>query len=251
MKKNFKKVIAAILCVVMAMGLGGCVTMGELKASHAYFKADTTGVIIYDDVEYLVLPKYENFSPNLDNNMNIYITQEDEPMLLREYLGNYIDISQDRNFLICSYECTSTPNAYCRADVYGEMVKQLSQDHPLNRYCYSYNEWDDTFTTLSTHYYNFSDAEIEFMTTLMSEANTLVIMREDFDITSYDALALVYSCSEDMMFKKEAYSVYKSYDGNYFLRGTSSSSPVYPVPAQSVAEFKKVFDPIINANLIY
>ena len=249
MKKNFKKIIAILSVLTLLFSLCGCSTMEEIKATHAYFKADTTGVIIYQDTEYLALPKYENFSPNLDDSLYIYITEEDEPMLLREYisLGDHVNISEDHNILICGYECVPTPRAYCRADVYDDMIKLLEQDHPLNGYCYQYSEWDEN-DNLTTNYHILTQAEIQFVASLMSEENTNVIPRDDFNIMENDEILMVTRCSEDMMFKDEAYEIFKGWDdGNYYLRSTNSSDPVYQVPAQNIVEFEKIFEPAINA----
>ncbi len=240
MKKIIK--ITALILIISVIGilLCGCNGLDKMKASQAFFTKD--GKIVYGNTEYLPLPESEELLPLTDNEFEyIYVTAEDVPVLLSQFLCEEYQLCGGGKFLASAYGET---NYYCRSDVYTSVTEQI--ENGFIPECYSYCYFD--FDTDATKYYRLSEEQKSAIDTVISSVSPEIIPKIA-EITS-DYSVIINACSNDMVFSKYACDLYLNGDDYYITRPSENDSNLlmYPVPESMSDIFGGIMKEFINSE---
>lgn len=256
MKNKFKSITSVLSVLVLLMSFCGCSTMQELCSDHAYYKEGTTDTVIYQGEEFYLLPYKKYFSPNVDYSRDyIYLTEANEPLLLKDICGQTMDITLDGTIL-CDGSGFAT--YYCRSDCYDAITKRLTEEIAFDHYCFEYTAWDESDTNGTTAYYLLSDAQAKMIDNIMSANNSDIVEWKKFQTEEITLICTIAICSDDMLFKIPAISVWKhdGYDAYYISDGAYSytayqeydGSPteyVYKVDDQYNHELLKMLESVL------
>lgn len=132
--KTMKRILSLTVLLALCLSLCGCNALDNLRASRATMPRE--GLIrLQDGTEYKRLPECEEFYPDYREAEEIYIVEDDLPLLLTTW-GTYANKTKDGRF-IKTYT-GSEPGFYCRSDLYESLVARIEQGFTPEVYCYSY-----------------------------------------------------------------------------------------------------------------
>ena len=245
--KRFLKILAVSVCVaVLALSLTGCNAIDEMRAAHGTWTND--GNIKLGEYEYIKLPECETLSPSFVEDKYVYVTESGVPLLLSPMLGEECYFSDDEKIIQITDETNWSNSNYCREDAYEEIKSLIEGGVITDGYCYSYEVYDEDYDWLwRTEWYTLSDIEVDAVNEVIMTV-TPTEMGEDapYDIFyDYEYWLCLEACSEDLLFKDDAYELYKI-DGTYYLAYSSDDTDAYYVVPDDLAP---VFSDIMSAYI--
>lgn len=139
MRKRIR-LVSVFAVLGICLSLCGCEILDELRASRASITAD--GVIqLYDGTAYMRLPECRELSPDFSEYEEIYIAEEELPLLLTSFSETYAEKSNDGRFLqIFTQEAVVY---YCRTDIYDSILERINNGFVPEEYCYSYYDYEN------------------------------------------------------------------------------------------------------------
>lgn len=231
MGKMKKRILSLFVVLSFSFLLCGC-TMESVRSTHAIWNQQ--GNITWQGKEYVLLaPVDQEFTPLLNMDENLYVTEEDVPTLLQYTMGTYMNKSLDEKFLV------DTDYIYCRSDCYDEMVTVLEQGSEMNGYCYEY--WDDHG---NFQYYQLDDQQTDILNSIFAEITPVEMSYDELYESEWEYYGDVQSCSKDMLFRTFAFELW-SLEGDYQFvvpDETFEQANRYPILAEDVESVEEIFE---------
>lgn len=241
--KLIKKLLCLTYAVLLCFSLIGCNLIDEMRDAQIHFNEKAN--IIYNGCEYKLLPACEAFTPNITLNKNLYITDADLPVLLSELYGKRAYLSDDKKFIQTTDEYY-TNEYYASTDVYENIATRINAGNYFDGYCFYYNYYDENDDIPSYK------QKHQFLTDGIQLAIDQVIAGDelkDIDVSllyQFEVMS-IYAASKDLLFKKYAFSIYKT-ENFIYLADIMNDDRVYKVSD----EYTEVFESLINEyNLKY
>lgn len=244
MKKVTKLFALIVAILMMCLCLSGCDELDDLRKHHAKFvKADDYSAVTLNGQLYKrISGDITDLNPlyNSKNYEVISLTNPDVPVLLSDYYGDYLDISDNGIFMygyinedgyyydsITGYTGKSFEVLYCREDKYEEVTQVIDDGIEYTKYGYgywTYEEDDSDSIEMYDYAYEYEDDEFNYYLLSEEECDTIneIIKTTEPVInaeTPYDEYYVVMldNISEDGYFAKESYEIYIDASRNYSL----------------------------------
>lgn len=255
--KKLSKILALILSVLMiCLCLGGCDELDERRKEQAFWvDNNSTDSIEYNGQIYKKLDvstTVPNPLYNRSNNKYVVVTDNDVPVLLADSFGDYLDMSDDENFIFgYVYKPSKTEYKgvyesgnnclYCKDDIYDAVVSKIKEgiEYTLYGYgYYTYDEEDDYYGEY--HYYYLKDDEIKAVDKVVTSVTPI---EDDDVIYDYEHVVELDKVSKDKFFGKYAYELYYNSINGYYLGQYSESLGTYKyykVPDKLTETFDKI-----------
>ena len=139
MKKSMRFIALALAFLIACFAFCGCDFIEEARKEHAVWKNNEKTLIELNGKEYKLLPECDFLNPVCDY-YNYTVTDSDVPLLLAEMYGEYVSVSEDKNFIIVDgteeLEPTSSyyepAKIYCAVEYYDKVKKQIENGVELN-----------------------------------------------------------------------------------------------------------------------
>ncbi len=235
--KRFLRIFALItVCTMLCLSFASCDAIDEMRELRGFWNED--GSISYGGKTYMLLPECKELFPPINTVDMLSITETDIPILLAEQFGTRFYKSLDGDFL-WGGEAGGNGGGYivyCVSDRYDEIVARIEAGGELDGYCYAYYTYDDDFNGVN-NYYKFSEKEI-------NAVNSTVIDKEPIALPSgtslnCDYLIDVQRCSDDLLFRSDAFSIWVSGDAYYIAVNDMSdgNTDYYAVEGEHKATF--------------
>lgn len=244
MKKisSYYKIIPILLILVFS--LSGCVSLQTLRDKQAVWEDASQKSILWQGKRYVYLTNADEtyFAPPLNDEIYLNLTESDVPVLLAEYIGEYLDVSQDENFLIFYSD------VYCAEEKYGEMKERLKSDIKMDNYaCYYYENIEDYTGNMKI----FTQKEMNLLEQMDQSKFVEKVYSEEqyFEYEYNEWIADIYLCSDDLLFQKYCgVDLYISGNGEYvWEKYQDDKYYVYVVPQQYNAIIEEVFADAIES----
>lgn len=239
MKRFFRATAFVVALIMVMMTFTGCNALDAMRQSHAFYTED--GNILFEGNEYVIFEYEGEIFPMISSSVQcIYVTESDVPVLLSQMLGDELQYSDDKVFLVCSEYMEDT--YYCRKDVYDEYMEMISQ-LDYTKYCYSYTveiEYEETDMI-----YVLEEDEAAAIDYVINE--TEAITMPDGASFDYDVSVGIEAATDDLIFRKEKCTVIRA-NRNYYIETVSEENGdtvFYAVPE----ELEDAFDGIIECYL--
>lgn len=227
--KRMKRILCLIALFAMCLSLCGCSVLDDLRAMRATMTPDGT-IKLYDGTEYKPLPECEELSPKFTQYQEVYIVEEDIPLLLTTTRYNdYLDKSDDGKLLVAYTNGSAL--YYCRTDVYDSVLERI-QNGPTPEQCYY---WSFDYETQEHVCYTLTqaqwDAVQQVCTTQKPQRLTDNLMESVYWVD-------LFLCTEDRMFEWNAPAICIN-DGKYYVLDYDSEY-AYLVPEELTAVFEEI-----------
>lgn len=195
-----KKLISAVMCLLICLSLSSCKELDELRDKHAFFNNRS---IMYDDKLYKVLVTYEGLNFNFAGAEYINVTDPDVPVLLSETFNFHYYINDDKTIIHSDYY----DEWYVREDKYSEFENKIKNG-------VNYSE-------VGFEYYNASLGDDDEYILNESEKKTFMSLMEGKTVSEnfevYQELFL-FEQSSDRLFRHNDYYVVMRTDKGYYIR---------------------------------
>lgn len=208
--KHIKKLLALALAISLCFSLIGCNAIDEMRKAQIHF--NDAGNLVYEDKEYKLLPPCDAFSPDITYSTNLYITEEDVPVLLSEQFGGRGYLTEDKLYISShSYSSSDGTMAYfARSDIYDSIASRIEAGNYFEGFFFYYSFWDESD---EIGYYNQKEKIIsEEAENAVKEVITTTAPEEsiDIDLLSQYAVTDLYACSNDLLFNEYSATIYKT-----------------------------------------
>ena len=236
--KKMRKLLAicCLVCLLLPL-LCGCRALDEMRASQAFY--DQEGNVLWNGAVYKKLPQGEYFSPEIDYNTSVCVTEQDVPVLVQEmFCKDSLYVSEDGTILE-SY-AAGEAQYYCREDRHEELSQRLKEPFRSDMVCYFYYTYDEETDEYAEKIYRLSDDEWGVLRKILETAEPMQIS-EGWNL-SYDRIVSLEECSEDRLFCRQFLDLILSGE-TYYLRFTQGLEVVvYEVPEEAVPHVAKIMD---------
>lgn len=235
------KKVTRILCLIavfaMCLSLCGCSVLDDLRAMRASITPDGT-IKLYDGTEYKLLPECEELSPKFTQYQEVYIVEEDIPLLLTTI--RYIDClnkSDDGKILL-----TYTENGaiyYCRSDMYDGILESIQNGFMPELccyWCYDFENEENVCYTLTQEQWD----ALQLVCTTQKPQRLTAALKES------EHWADLYLYTEDRLFEQDTLDIYV-YNGKYYVVDLDNEYS-YSVPAELTAVFEKIMEKQIESD---
>ena len=237
--KTIKRLAALLLAAVLCLSLAGCRELDEARANQAFWNAD--GTIQWGDYTYKVLPECGEFSPTMADLDTVYVTRPDVPVLLSQQYGMGADRSEDGVFL-----WLQSGEIYCRADKYDALAQRIENGFIREGYAYFYSGYSEDTGEWEEHVYKLSPSQEKVVDDIVATVEQAVIPDNATIETEYGIT--LYEVSDDLLFRRESYSLEMTGDTYYVVDYLSASTAVYEVPAVYVDTIAAIMAPCLQAE---
>ena len=219
---------ALLLCVLFT----GCTALDEARAAHG--KWDENDNIVLNGETYLLLPKCEYLSPVYSSQI-IYVTENDVPVLLKEFLGSYMFLSDDGIFLE-----SDDALCYCRSDHYDEVVQHIRNGFTPTGYYYSYFDFDEETYAYSEKYYRLTATQVSALNAVLD--TVAPVSQPPVVNLEYDYIAEMMAYDRELYFCQYACDVLSN-DGRYYVvEYTETNTLLYEVPLEHYGAFHALME---------
>ncbi len=236
MKRMLKKGVFLLVALLLVLSLTGCQMLDDMKAAQGFFL--NNGNILYGDVEYTLLPGSDLLNPVLnEDTKDIYVTEQDVPVLLSDTYGTLMAVSQDGVFLF-NEDMKGHRQCYCTLERYPDLFDQISSGVILNNYASTYYDYLEDKTRL----FILTDEQKSVIDLMLD--NSEPVIYSDGEETPYDRYydhrIPLLACSEDTYFSKDLCDLLVI-DGQYYLiQNDLLTTMVYAVPEGMTATMKEI-----------
>lgn len=237
--KRTGRIVFLIAVLGLLLSLCGCGVLDELRTSRAMVTPD--GVItLYNGTEYMLLPECQELSPAFTRFEQVYVVEEDIPLLLTVFSDNCLIKSDDGLFLQ-----TFTEDGeffyYCRSDVYDSVLARINQGFTPDIYCYSYYDYETEENLLYTLTQAQVDALIQVCATQEPEILPEAAMLGD------GYMADLFVCTEDKLFRQDTVDVCMIKEKYYVLSGDDATI-LYSVPSELSPVFAGILEKLVESD---
>lgn len=241
MKRAWKRCIALLLVMLLALGLCGCDALDDMR--KAQMQLDENGDVVFEGIRYQRLPESEFLSPEYNGLHYIYITEPDVPVLLSHILWEaMMAISDDGNFLVDMENGV----CYCREELYESVFDQIMNGFEVAAMQYDYGFYDEEEGMYQQAAYTLTQAQRAAVYEVL-ETIEPVAVGQDWYINGQWYLYL-YECSQDGFFKKEAMELVASEDSYTLILESGDQTLAYLVPSAYKAVFEQILSPYVDAH---
>lgn len=239
--KKLSRILAAILAVLMmCLCLGGCDELDEMRKEQAFWvDNDSTDSIEYNGQIYKkvdVSTTVPNPLYNSSNNKYVVVTDNDVPVLLADSFGDYLNMSEDENFIFgYVYKPSKTEYKgvyesgkdclYCKDEIYDSVVSKIKEGIEYTLYGYEYYTFDSEEDYEGKHhYYYLKDDEVKAVDKVVA---SITPIEDDEILYDYEYVLELDKVSEDKFFGKYLYELYYNSINGYYLGQYSESLGTY------------------------
>jgi len=242
MKKKNRILLLMLSLLFLLPLLAGCVSIDEVRESQGFWDGDSS--ILLGDTGYRYLADLEesDFSPPVNFDREVYITDDSIPVLLAAFYGEYAMLSEDGEFL-------ETETAlYCREDSFEKYQGYLAEGFVEAGYGYFYyvlEEWD-----YKESYYLLTEEENQALEKLLQEVSLLSpVSKEEETYSQY--VCELQICSENGFFRKDSgiFLVILS-DGFGFGIPKGEDWSIHPIPEEHDGTVWELFSRIEEIALL-
>ncbi len=242
MKKNWKKIFAALFAVALVFALSGCSALDDMRQSQAFYEGG--GNITWNGEVYKALPASEYLQPEEDYGTWINLTDPDVPVLLQElFRREQLRPSTDGDFLINYW---GNGQHYCKAELYEGLRKRILEPFSPEILCYSYEVYDEKAGDFVTFYYTLTQEQIDMIIRILQQTEPTVMGAGGWWLESNWVLTLEES-SADFLFRVPSVLQIAYTGQSYYILGmTDDQQVIYPVPESDIPLFDKLCDAYVN-----
>ena len=239
--KKMSKILAIILAVLMmCLCLGGCDEIDQMREEQAFWTDnDSADSIEYNGQIYKKIDVSTNVPDPLYNSTRekyISVTDMDVPVLLSNSFGDYLEVSDDENFIYGYvyhknkteykgvYE-SSIESLYCKDDIYDAVVSKIKEGIEYTLYGYEYYTFDGEDDYVGKHhYYYLKDDEVKAVDKVI---NSVKPTEDDYVVYDYEYVLELDKVSDDKFFGKHTNELYYNAINGYYLGQYSESLGTY------------------------
>lgn len=234
--KKIVRIISLLVVLGLCLTLCGCSVLDSLKESRASITED--GVIeLYDGSRYLPLPECKELSPSFTEFYSVYIVEDDLPLLLTVFSNIYLDMSDDKLFLL-SYDSNTY---YCRSDVYDSILDRINNGYEAKKYGY----WFYDYESSEDIFYPLTQAQVDVIKQVCDTTEPEIL--PEAAMLDWSSLADLFACSDDMLFMQDVADVL-IYNGKYYVVDYSDVTTLYSVPDELYSEFEKIMKKQVESD---
>lgn len=239
--KKMTRILCLIAVFAMCLSLCGCGMLDDLRAKRATMTADGN-IKLYDGTEYKLLPECKELSPTFYQYAEVYVVEENVPLLLTttEY-SLYFDKSDDGKLLL-AYD-GGQETYYCRSDVYDSVLERIQNGFTPQLYSYVYYDAE----TGRAMDYTLTQEQWNTIEQIMTTQKPLEIRESLLD--NYDHCAGLYVSSADGLFSKNTIALY-IYKGKCYVLDHENDLQ-YTVPAELTADIEKILEKQIESDMAW
>ncbi|MBR5516023.1 MAG: hypothetical protein IKU52_07450 [Clostridia bacterium] len=214
MKKRIK-IISLMLSVILSLVFfSGCSFIDKQRKLHGVWTKEET--IMLNGTEFVKFTAVDSFKPTIpgDMNNNIYVTDEDVPLLLRFAYGTYFNYDETKDFLILNneYSYDYSDRVYCRKDKYDKYMK-YAENATADILCYEY-EYYESGINYSTDVYILTEEEEEAIYSIHKYLEPLDIYEGVAFNVEYSVI--IEGSSENMLFRNDYGMLFTAGNRVYF-----------------------------------
>ena len=243
--KKARRILCLIAAFAMCLSLCGCSVLDDLRETRATKTAEGN-IKLADGTEYKLLPECEALSPMFTQFSEVYIVEDDLPLLLTFLSEEYLEKSDDGKFLqtyVIENDGYYRDIYYGRADVYDSIVDRIENGFEPDYCCYWYydyaSEMQITYTLTQQQW-----AAVEQV--LTTQEPTELPMAATME---WDHCASLFLCSTDGLFRKGFVDVCV-YNGKYHFEVYEGDACfIYEVPAEMNATFEAILAKAVESDL--
>ncbi len=247
--KLIKKLLCITITVLLCFSLIGCNVIDKMRDAQIHFNEKSE--LIYNDTAYKLLPACEAFSPNFTLNKNLYIVDKEIPVLLSEIYGNAAYLSKDEKF-IQSANAHYINEYYARADIYDEIAQRINSGNYFDGFCFYFDYFDenDEIPSYKQDYKIISEEAEKAIKDIITSG----IPDEEIDIDlmyQFEVTAL-FACSNDLLFKDYAATIYKTEKFIYIAADTGlEKAQVFKVGDENFEAINDLIDSYYSLQVDY
>ena len=195
MKKALRLTSLVLILLMLIFTFSGCTAIDEARKNHGIWQNSDKTVILLNNKEYKFLPECQYLNPSVANDYDyVSVTDKDVPLLCKEIFGENFLRSDDGLFLVSDFygdiDGVKTLN-YCVSDRYDEIVGRINGKIEMDRFCYTYYNYDDEDYNAQVYY--LSDEEINAVNRVL-QSEEISVLGECYDYID------IYRCSKDGIF---------------------------------------------------
>ena len=235
--KKAKRIVALLLAAVLCLSLAGCRELEEAKANHAFWNAD--GSIQWNQFTYRQLPACDELVPQMGDLPTVYVTDAGVPVLLREMYGQWMDRSEDGVFLLLK-----SGEVFCRGDKYDSIAARIEKGFTPTCYMYEYYGYDAKADDYIDHQYILTAAQQKAVDTIFDTVEPIKLPEGAEMYNEY--FMNVYACSEDLLFRRDAFEIQMMGEGYCLLEYETGS--LYEVPATYKSTIAAIIAPYVESE---
>ncbi len=202
--KKYVKISALVLSAILFIScFTGCNALDELREQQAFWTDERN--IMWNDVEYKLIPQCDYFYPLTAYNSSLCITEKDVPVLLSSLEGAYGFLSDDSIFIEIQDEYDYSSTFYCRTDKYDSIREEIESGFSPEGFCYSYYPFDPEKEIINEYLYTLTEEEANLIKDIYNSVTPIEITEDTFNADiEYDYCVELYFCAKEIYFR--AYS---------------------------------------------
>lgn len=237
--KRMVRIVSLIAVLGILLSLCGCDVLDELRSSRAMVTPD--GVItLYNGTEYMLLPECQELSPDFTQYEQIYVVEEEIPLLLTAFSGNSLTKSDDGLFLQ-TYAENGAISYYCRSDVYDSVLARINTGFTPDIYCYSYYDYETDEDLL----YTLTQAQVDALMQVCTTQEPEIL--PEAAMPGYGYIADLFACTEDKLFRQDTVDVCMIKD-KYYVLGGDDDTVLYSVPEEMSPVFAGILEKLVESD---
>jgi len=243
--KQRKRLIVFMVLTALCISLVGCANTAEFdtatpldhqRAEHAVFKDnEVKDTVIYNGQEYYLLKNVDRVCFTFAQGKKITLTSPKVPVLLREFFGDPVYVSEESGLIWDSYSYGNS--YYCRADLFDAFQARLNEEFVPEVYGYpnyADKNGDECYMISSESMQILFDLLKTVKPQKIDEFPEKVAYASPSDLELYAERgfvdeAIVYGYSKDLLLKEKQMHIFSN-DGTYYL--TPDTVNVYAVPTE-------------------
>ncbi len=253
MKKFLKIASLMTLVCLLVSSLSGCYAVDAMRQSRATYDAE--GNILWNGAVYKRLSYHEDFCLDTGYDNDVYVADEDVPLLLLSVYGEEI-LSVDKEKLILEHRqfieadrYASVPIFYCREDRFEEFEKKILEGFPVEVVCYNYGYYNDETFEYEDKRYDLTEEQISAIRKVLETVEAQK-MSEGWYL-DYEWQVVLYECTADMRFQRYAMDICLA-GSTYYLRVEGDRvTYFYQVPEEYAKEVSQIMEEYLTANDAY
>jgi hypothetical protein len=228
--KKMTRFLCLIAVFAMCLSLCGCGMLDDLRAKRATMTADGN-IKLYDGTEYKLLPYNKLLSPKFYHYEEVYIVEEDLPLLLTSTsYENYVNKSDDGCFLKDYLDGNEI--YYCRTDMYDSVLERMNNSKGLEVCYYIYYD-SENYAELT---YTLTQQQWDMVKQVLATQEPQML--RDVLQENYEYWVGLYMSTADGLFTTDRFALC-IYKGKCYVIDYEKYLQ-YAVPAELTDDFKTI-----------
>lgn len=243
MKKYIKLLSFAMLTVIICVCFCSCKELDEKRDGRAFWGENNT--VVYKNTEYKLLPPCKELE--LVHGGSGIIADEETPILLTSYFGNYMSYDKNADFIVSGhwdypYDCSKV---WCKADIYDDICRRM-ESITMDGVCMHKYVYDANGCLEATHT-KLSDEAYSIVTQVMEAEGESVKNPWEYG----EGYHILYFCDETMLFV-DSEPMYVFTDGansKLFVPDDENGWTRYDMTEDGAELIKKEIEKIYNGDI--